>query len=136
MGGFFMLIKIIIWISCYVLGRITIYFLPKVDLQNLPFFISELIMNPLRFFLGMITLIMTVLLLSVYIKSIIEETYSLLMRKNFPSFLLIYDYSIFFCYLLLSKESVAITALLLVLSVSYGIISVDLKRKDIYGADY
>lgn len=136
MGGFFMLIKIIIWISCYVLGRLTIYFLPKVDLQNLPFFISELIMNPLRFFLGMITLIMTVLLLSVYIKSIIEETYSLLMRKKFPSFLFIYDYSIFFCYLLLSKESVAITALLLVLSVSYGIISVDLKRNDIYGADY
>lgn len=136
MGGFFMLIKIIIWISCYGLGRLTIYFLPMVDLQNVSFFISELIMNPLRFFLGMITLIMTVLLLSVYIKSIIEETYSLLMRKKFPSFLLIYDYSIFFCYLLLSKESVAITALLLVLSVSYGIISVDLKRKDIYGADY
>lgn len=130
-----MIKKIILWMVSYVFGYLTIMFFPNLDLQNLSFFLAEFILNPLRFFLGMITFMITILVFSSFIRSAIEQTYQWIWRKKRLTISLILDYSIGISYFLLLQVSVWLTIIFLIFSSFYGIITADFEQENAHDFD-
>lgn len=113
-GGIIMFIKIFTFFFAVSSGFLTISILPSMTFDDLSFFITALILNPVRFFVGMIAFIATVLAFSHIIRSLIES------RKTF-----IIDISLFCSFLLLMKFSVLVTLLLVAFSIVFGILTVN-----------
>ncbi len=113
-GGIIMFIKIFTFLFAVISGYLTIFILPSMTFDDLSFFITALILNPVRFFIGMIAFIATVLAFSYIIRSLIES------RKTF-----VIDIVLFFSFLLLMKFSVLVTLLLVVFSIVFGVLTVN-----------
>lgn len=123
-----MIIKFFIFIFAFISGFLTISIFPSINISDLSFFISALILNPVRFFLGMIGFITTILAFSYIIKSLIEGT--VLGIKGAPNIRtsLVTDYLLFFAFFLLMRFSVLVTLLLIGFSIVFGMIMADFKN--------
>lgn len=113
-----MFIKIFIFLFAFISGFLTISILPSTTFGDLSFFISSLILNPVRFFIGMIAFIATVLAYSHNVRSLIRS------RKTF-----VIDIFLFFSFFLLMKFSVLVTLLLVTFSIVFGILTVNDRSK-------
>ncbi|HHW35974.1 MAG TPA: hypothetical protein GXX18_01515 [Bacillales bacterium] len=107
-----MFIKFFIFFFAFISGYLTISILPRMTFTDLSFFISALILNPLRFFLGMIGFITTVLALSHFVRSLVQS------HKT-----LVIDIILFLAFFLLIRFSVLVTILLVVFSIVFGILT-------------
>lgn len=126
MGGFYMLKKLLICFIAYVCGLLTIAFFPPTNEDNLSLFISHLIINPFRFFLGTIAFMVTTSALSTMFSSLFEQTYKWLIKKQSFTATLAIDFVSLLCYFFLIKKSLLITMLLLIFALFYGAITADL----------
>ncbi|WP_078413628.1 hypothetical protein [Priestia abyssalis] len=98
--------------------------------------ILALVMDPWHYFIAMVAFFFSFLLHSILIKSIVEETYSLLKRKTarlWEAFISCGSLGSFF---FLAQEGEWQALLILCFSVVYGMISVDLRRKHAMDTHY
>ncbi|KEF40575.1 hypothetical protein M670_00602 [Schinkia azotoformans MEV2011] len=109
-----MFIKLFIFLFAFISGFFTISIFPSLTFDDVSFFISALILNPIRFFIGMIAFIMTGLAFSYIVRSLIKS------RKT-----LVIDLFLFFSFFLLMRFSVLLTLLMVVFSIVFGILTVD-----------
>ena len=124
-----MLKKLLLCVIAYVCGLLTISFLLPKNVDNLALFISQLIINPFRFFLGTLAFMVTTIALSTLVSSLLEQTHKWLIKKQCFTRTLAIDYVSLLCYLFLIKKSLLITLLLLISAVFYGIITADLHAE-------
>lgn len=124
-----MLKKILLLLFAFVCGYVAISLLPRANLDNLPYIVSDLIMNPVRFFIGMLAFIMTTSVLSTFVKSAYEQTLYWIMKKQQLTASVAIDYSSIFCYLLLMKKSILIAIFLLIFSLIMGVLSIERSKE-------
>lgn len=109
-----MFIKIFIFLFAFTSGFLTISLFPAMTYDDLSFFITALILNPLHYFIGMIAFITTVLAFSYIVRSLIKS------RKTFAI-----DIILFLSFFLLMRFSVLLTLLLVIFSFIFGILTVN-----------
>ncbi len=109
-----MFIRLFIFIFAFMSGFFTISIFPSMTFDDMSFFISTLILNPVRFFIGMIAFITTVLAFSYIVRSLIQS------RKT-----VVIDLLLFFAFFLLLRYSVLLTLLMVAFSIVFGILTVD-----------
>ena len=131
-----MIKKVLVIFISIVGGYLTILSLPGLDGRTFLSIFSELILNPFRYFLGMVAFIATAFALSSFMKSTIEQTFSLFRKKQKLNASIIIDYSSFCCYLFFIKKSVLITVLLLIFSTIIGISAIENKKDDLKERGY
>lgn len=123
-----MLKKILLLLFAVFCGLLTISLLPLHDLNDPSFIMANLILNPVRFFLGMTTFIITVLVLSTFIKSAIEQTFYWMKGESGFHAAIVIDYGSFACYLLFFERSWMITIFLVIFAVIFAVSSLELKK--------
>lgn len=123
-----MIIKLFIFIFAFMCGFFAISVFPSMAIDDLSFFISALILSPVRFFLGMIGFITTIIAFSYIIRSLIAATVRRVKGNPNSGRSLAIDYFLFFTFFLLMKFSVLITLLLVVFSIVFCILTVDLAN--------
>lgn len=131
-----MINKIIILLLALISGFSTISIFSNIDFdEGLSFAMAELIMNPIRYFTGMFTFIVSTLALATFIRAAIEQTVHFVRKKQALPILLAVDYSAFACYFLLMIKSVWITVMLITFSLMFGIITIDIHNEAIEDRD-
>lgn len=98
--------------------------------------ILALVMDPWHYFIAMVAFFFSFLLHSILIKSIVEETYSLLKRKTAHLWEVFISCGALGSFFFLSQEGEWQALLILCFSVVYGMISVDLRRKHVMDTHY
>lgn len=119
-----MFIKLFIFLFAFSSGYLTISILPRMTFNDLSFFISALILNPVRFIIGMIAFITTILAFSYFVRSMIKS------RKT-----IVIDIILFLAFFLLIRFSLLVTILLIVFSIIFGILTVGGSNSQSNGGD-
>ena len=99
--------------------------------------ISEIILYPARFFIGMIYFFVSFIALSSLLRQGLEQVYNFLLKKKKPSKpILILNLGVIGCFYLFVKETMKYTIhsfgvvfILLIFTLFYGMISIDFKRE-------
>ncbi|HWO95722.1 MAG TPA: hypothetical protein VNM45_05180 [Bacillus sp. (in: firmicutes)] len=98
--------------------------------------ILALIMDPWHYFIAMVAFFFSFLSHSILIKSIVEETYSLIKRKTVRLWEVVISLGVAGSFFFLFQRGGWQAMLILCFSVVYGMISVDLRRKHVTDTHY
>lgn len=123
-----MFIKFFVFLFAFINGYLTISIFSGIDFYDRSFFISALILSPVRFFIGMITFTTTFIAFSYIVRSLLEGTIVWINGVSNFSKALRVDYLLFISFLGLMKFSVLITLLLVIFSIIFGILPVDVRN--------
>lgn len=117
-------------------GYAFIQWLPIAKPMSATKIILALVMDPWHYFIAMVAFFFSFLLHSILIKSILEETYSLLKRKRARLPEAVISCGALGSFFFLAQEGEWQALLILCFSVVYGMISVDLRKKHVMDTHY
>ncbi|WP_102345743.1 hypothetical protein [Bacillus sp. Marseille-P3661] len=120
------------WLISFGCGLASITTLQSLDYQSLAYFFSSIIINPIAFFIGTFCFFISIIGFSSFIRGIIKQTYDWITKKEKPTYKLIVNYSSLLCIAFMYSKSFWITTEILLISLLYGMISVELNRVDKY----
>lgn len=127
-----MFLKFVSLVFGFIFGYLLIHWVPV----QLPFDISqylvEYVFDPLKFFAIMMSFLLGFLCNSILIRTALEETIRLLLKRSIRMSHLFIGYSVIFSFYFLLQMGFWQTLILLCFSMIYGIISIDINRNKKY----
>lgn len=103
------------------------------DLGNV---IGQIVMAPIDFLEGISLFMVSFLMLSFFIRSLIEETYYLYKNNTISVVSYLFNYVVFGIFFILFLQNMEGTLMLFLFTVVYGMISVDFKKMAVKSVDY
>lgn len=112
-------------VAGYLCWAMYVHWMPVIYPFNVRVFFTELILDPLRFFLAMISFFIGFLCHAVTVRNVIAQFRSV-KNKNQPfKVTMMIDYFVFLVYYFMIQSNVVLSLIFIAFSIFYGIISVE-----------
>jgi hypothetical protein len=127
--------KLLCLFGGFICGYLMISWMPNVEPFIFTNFITDLVFNPLKSFLAMISFFVGFLANAVLIRSAVEETVFFFSGRKFRLGELAISYGVAGSFYFLFQLNLLLTSLFLMFSAVYGMMSIDFQRKRRYKND-